>query len=362
MTQIIQPIQTMRQRSFVDDLGDAITGFGNAYSTANAKHQETQRQQALAQDKYAMDIIQDKMTKQMKLSPEEQAYVASKLPTQAAPVAPKSGIGSVLSEDATVNAIEDPAMMPGVAAPIMGAPTQVAQPITAAPVEDEFSIYEPAKASELRREKELKQIQFNKAKAEADELSGPFENSRKAQELKYAASLKNKGGGGSANEATIYKNLPEDKKRTIETLATDNAKRAPVMNFIKAELDKWDTYTDAQKLTQGRALIKPLNSLMGSDAVGAEEVKRLAANLEYAMGNLTNDNPTHFGRNLDGFKQQVMDNLNSMQTMVKENQKIIDEAYGRKPNAANPVTNKNTKIQKAPEEMTDAELDAMLGL
>lgn len=143
------------------------------------------------------------------------------------------------------------------------------------------------------------------------------------------------------SEAEKFKTLPEDKKNTITTLATDNAKKASAINYIQAELDKWDSYTDEQKLTQGRQLIKPLNSVMGQDAVGAEEVKRLAANLEFAKGNFTNDNPIYFGRNLDGFKQQVQDTLNSMKTMVSQNQKLVDEAYGRK----TPIRPENRKTE-----------------
>lgn len=59
-----------------------------------------------------------------------------------------------------------------------------------------------------------------------------------------------------------------------------------------------------QKTKTGQSLYKLLNSAEGSDAVGAEEAKRLGSYLEYNILNLTQPGAV-FGRDLKGFTDQV---------------------------------------------------------
>lgn len=123
--------------------------------------------------------------------------------------------------------------------------------------------------------------------------------------------------------------LSPDVKKTVETLATKNANKTSIANQIDAVMGGWDNLSDDQKVTQGRMLLKTLNSPEGADAIGVEEANRLGSKLEFAMGNFTNSNPTQFGRDLPGFKEQATNAAKFIRTGVDSNQKEIDRAMGR---------------------------------
>lgn len=124
--------------------------------------------------------------------------------------------------------------------------------------------------------------------------------------------------------------LPLDAKKTVETLSVKNANKISIKNQIDAVIAKWPTLTDSQRLQQGNELIKTLNSKENSDAVGVEEVNRLAAKLQFAKGNLFNDKPMQFGRDLEGFFDDVQVTASTIGTAVESNQKVIDKTMGRK--------------------------------
>lgn len=176
-------------------------------------------------------------------------------------------------------------------------------------------------------------------KDEASKAYMKYIMTHKTQEAKQ----KKDGGYG------VFKNLPEDDKETIKKLAKSNADKTSISNSIDAVLNNWDQWDEKEQLQQGRQLIKVLNSTQGQDAVGSEEAKRLAGKLEFAMGNLTNDNPIQFGRDLKGFKQDAMNTSKSIRDSIGSNKQVIDKAYGRIPadQEQAPTTNKDleSKIQ-----------------
>ena len=124
--------------------------------------------------------------------------------------------------------------------------------------------------------------------------------------------------------------LQLEEKKTVEGLATKNANKVAIKNQIDAVLSQWDSYSQDQKLAQGRQLLKTLNSPEGADAIGAEEANRLGSKLEFALGNFTNSNPTQFGRDLEGFKQQAADTSKNLGIAIDSNRKIIDSVMGGK--------------------------------
>lgn len=139
---------------------------------------------------------------------------------------------------------------------------------------------------------------------------------------KEIASLK----GGSLKNRDIEA-LPAEDAATVKTLGVKNANKVAISNQIKSFMSGWDKLPDDQKIAQGRQLIKVLNSTEGADAVGSEEVKRLGGKLEFAMGNLLNSNPTQFGRDLEGFKDQALGTANAIDKAIVENQRVINKAY-----------------------------------
>lgn len=116
----------------------------------------------------------------------------------------------------------------------------------------------------------------------------------------------------------------------VTTLETKNANKESIANAIDAVMGQWDKYSDSEKLQQGRQLIKVLNSSEGQDAVGAEESKRLGAKLQFAMGNLTNDNPFQVGRDLKGFAQDANNTAKSLRAAAEANRKLVSDRVGQR--------------------------------
>lgn len=149
------------------------------------------------------------------------------------------------------------------------------------------------------------------------------------KEVEAQAKLQEQRNKRSSGEA-----LPVEKKKFVETLGTKNANKVAIKNQIDAVTSNWDNLPDDQKLSAGRQLLKTLNSPEGADAIGVEEANRLGSRLEYALGNFTNSNPTQFGRDLKGFKEQAQNTSKSLETAIKSNEGEIDKAYGRKASMA----------------------------
>lgn len=133
------------------------------------------------------------------------------------------------------------------------------------------------------------------------------------------------------NEMGSGEKLPLDSKHFVNALSTKNASKVSIQNQIDSVLETAKDQPVDQKLAAYNGLIKTLNSQEGADAVGVEEAARLAGKLQFAMGNLTNNNPMQFGRDIEGFEQQAKNVSKSVAGAVKANQKLIDEKMGRSP-------------------------------
>jgi uncharacterized protein (UPF0218 family) len=71
------------------------------------------------------------------------------------------------------------------------------------------------------------------------------------------------------------------------------------------------------------------------------KLKRLLSKLEFAYGNVTNGNPTQFGRDMEGFKEQAKSTSQAVRNSIKANQAVIDQKYGRAAQAPAPVVTNN---------------------
>lgn len=141
------------------------------------------------------------------------------------------------------------------------------------------------------------------------------ENAIKKEELK----LKNKD----------FERLPEEDREVVKTLASTNGKVKAIVNNINSSLESWDTLKDTDKVAKGRLLLKVLNSPLGADAIGSEEAKRLGGKLEFAMSNISNSNPTQFGRDLKGFKDDSLELAKSLERAIKQNEDVIKDRYSK---------------------------------
>lgn len=124
-----------------------------------------------------------------------------------------------------------------------------------------------------------------------------------------------------------YNSLPEPEKITVKELSTSAAKKQSIANQIDGFLEQFTKApTAAEKTRVGQQMIKLLNSTEGQDAVGAEEARRLANELEpYTL-----KSPTGFprlGQDLDGFKNRAENVRASLKNAVKTNQQQVQEIY-----------------------------------
>lgn len=129
------------------------------------------------------------------------------------------------------------------------------------------------------------------------------------------------------------KNLPAEEQEVVKNLAKKNADKISIANQISSTIKILDDpkVSREQKITQGRQMLKVLNSTQGQDAVGAEEAKRLGSYLEASIG-INWDSPRAFGDfgiNLEGFKQQAKLTNQAIVDSINANQSEIQKRYAQ---------------------------------
>lgn len=129
------------------------------------------------------------------------------------------------------------------------------------------------------------------------------------------------------------RNLPAEEQEVVKNLAKKNADKISIANQITSTIKILDDpkVSREQKITQGRQMLKVLNSTQGQDAVGAEEAKRLGSYLEASIG-INWDSPRAFGDfgiNLEGFKQQAKLTNQAIIDSINANQSEIQKRYAQ---------------------------------
>lgn len=186
----------------------------------------------------------------------------------------------------------------------------------------------PEAQAKQAAELQAKQAQAGLIGAQAEtEKAKPGLMAAQTEKAKAEAkkSLTPKGAGES------FKSLPKDKQITIENLSKEKARLTGINSQVEQLKNQIldPKISEADKLATAREQLKLLNSTLGSDAVGAEEVKRLASYLQYAPDPF-GPKGMKVGPDLQGYARQL-DRINqrssgTMQTL----QNNIDIAYGRK--------------------------------
>lgn len=168
------------------------------------------------------------------------------------------------------------------------------------------------------RNKQFDASQENAARA-ADLAERKFD----AEQRKSAVALR--------SPENQFKMLPRDKQIDVERTVGKVVDRRQIKHDIDAGLAQLDdpTISDDAKVAIGREMLKTLNSVQGSDAIGHEEAQRLGAKLQFAFGNFTNDNPTQFGRDIPGFTEAVRKNSERLGATLAAGQGDIDTLMGR---------------------------------
>jgi len=176
------------------------------------------------------------------------------------------------------------------------------------------------KTSEARYQEKLSRADQEKANQEKSRQERlRIAAGRQEETARHNKVIEQKGGG-----------LPPETQAMATGLAQKNVTKLSISGTIDSLLSDFDKLSPDQQLARGREMIKTLNSFEGPDAVGAEESKRLAGFLEFAVGNFTNQNPTQFGRNMKGFVEQAVGVSNSMKKAADLNTALIEKISGRK--------------------------------
>lgn len=139
--------------------------------------------------------------------------------------------------------------------------------------------------------------------------------------------------------------LPLDKKKMVEKYATDVA-RITGINSQVSELKRQigdKSLPETDRVASANEQLKLLNSTLGADAVGAEEVGRMAAYLEFKPNYVKRK----LGPDLEGFYRQL-DRVNQrLSGTISAQQREIDKIYGR-PVKSPPMVSSEKKSLQGP--------------
>lgn len=176
-------------------------------------------------------------------------------------------------------------------------------------------------ANKLKKEDEIYQGQKREIQYKDEQRAKPVNERDDFIKESMVQKLKNEGkakikGGSSLEEFEEKEKIRSRYRQDKDANAIDNVaqkdlttKNVTLFNVKNAMDEAYTVLNDPnvsedQKIKTGQGLFKLLNSAEGSDAVGAEEAKRLGSYLEYNIGNFTQPGAM-FGRDLKGFTEQV---------------------------------------------------------
>lgn len=306
MVQIIQSEPTQRQSALEMALGQALQGFGSSF----AQGQQTQRQQALADNQLKLKLYD------MGVANPDQALAQLKgeyKQTEIAPAQPAQ-YGQELAGP----------VMPGQSPlkELLSAPV----PAQMSPV-NPLGTYSEAKMSEMAAKKQLEMLDQEAKRADINyktqqgnklETAVPLEREKTFAEIRKLNAETNRAGKESAPGMSKF----DQKLREVQ--GVELAKKTTGLYNVKNAMDRAlvqlndPNKTEEEKIKIGQGLLKLLNSAEGSDAVGAEESKRIGDKLEFALGNFTGVGGMRVGRDLPGFIDQVRNNSELLGERVRE--------------------------------------------
>lgn len=137
-----------------------------------------------------------------------------------------------------------------------------------------------------------------------------------------------------------FQNLPKEKQVTIEKLSSNRAQQETINNQVDALITQLEdpNIPKEQKIASADEQLKLLNSVLGSDAVGAEEVGRIGKFLSWepspTVGKLG------FGADIEGYTEQLRNLRKRTQQSMGMLENQVNSAYGRQP--ADPSITKNS--------------------
>lgn len=160
----------------------------------------------------------------------------------------------------------------------------------------------------------------------------PLEEDAMKADIGYKKAQTAKAYSESSSPENQFKKLPVENQEQIKKIAGASANQKSIYNILEGDMKvlRDPNVSAEQKLVHARSMIKTLNSKNGSDAVGAEEAKRLAGLLEFRILPRIGEPGPLFGRaDIGEFQSQVENTMNSLQGSIAANNLEVERLYGR---------------------------------
>lgn len=215
------------------------------------------------------------------------------------------------------------------------------------------------KQDAMAAEKNAVDMQYKQA--QIGELMAPAGTSKKFIESNMLAKTKASASASAKPSAESKVTQKQMEKLGVGNAGLYNVKSA--MDEALKILEDPATGED-QKIKTGQSLFKLLNSAEGSDAVGAEEAKRIGSYLEYNIGNFTQPG-AFIGRDVKGFTDQIKNYSKLLGSRISKNEQGIEtlKGGGSLSSISQPVTTNQSSTQRinpehinAVKSMSDADL------
>lgn len=274
----------VRGQTTEDRIAQIAQGFGQGFQNFQGQQD---RQRAIS--------LQDEARKR------QEALQALEIEARLADTTGRDTIGSGLGSKILKGEAYDPSMVSGLG-------------LSRKAVREEALLAKQAESDNLNKLLKVKQL---------EELSKPFEQTKDYQKLKATEDLRAKSRKPiqTEDQKLAYKQQ--------EKLATGNAGLYGVKSAMDEALKILSdaSVSEDQKIKTGQGLFKLLNSAEGSDAVGAEEAKRIGSYLEFNLANVTQPG-AFFGRDVKGFTDQVKNYSKLLGDRIVKNEQGINQLKG----------------------------------
>ena len=197
-------------------------------------------------------------------------------------------------------------------------------------------------AEDARRRDEVSAITDRLTKIEGMRQGGATERAGISAKAKAAPSAKIAPKGTDE-----FKALPKDAQIRVEEMTKLSVKKEKGIGELEAAIGQLDdpSLPEDQKVMIGQMLLKKLNDPEFSDAVGAEEVKRLGSYLSYfdiqRPGSIV-------GRDIPRFTSQVKNKLTQIRKSKQAMDSQIDSIYGRKSTSSDQQNMRDIERKAAP--------------
>lgn len=184
-----------------------------------------------------------------------------------------------------------------------------------------------ADVEDKERSFKLQEAGLEKQNKMLEEQLRATKQSEKLASQKFALEYQKYLADLNSNKAQFDK-LPKENQQTIEKLANDSSTQLKIKAILDETVKQMDdpNITEDMKISIGKDSIKALNSVIGSDAAGKEEVERIGSRIQNRY-NLIGEGPVRAGRpDIEGFTEQLRNKSKNIAGTLQTNYQQIEVA------------------------------------